>query len=167
MNPPVQFCGAKIRASFKSAKFSAENCDFFSQKALQTHFLTIFKLNKILSAMKIRLSTLFAAIAAAAVVSCTKHPVQPEFGIAATDTLVERNGIACNIEYRFASILNAEDSPAPCSDRTGEYRLFLRAGSILRHGAGGCRRRNRPDCRHLPRGQPAGRRRRHGIRDLR
>lgn len=62
--------------------------------------------------MKIRLSTLFAAIAAAAVVSCTKHPVQPEFGIAATDTLVERNGIACNIEYRFASILNAEDSPA-------------------------------------------------------
>ena len=44
--------------------------------------------------------------------SCTKRPVQPPaFGIAATDTLVSRNGIACKIEYRFASILNAGKSP--------------------------------------------------------
>lgn len=61
--------------------------------------------------MKIRTPLLLAA-AALAVVSCTKHPVRPEFGIAATDTLVNRNGISCNIEYRFASILNAGDSPA-------------------------------------------------------
>lgn len=61
--------------------------------------------------MKIRLSLLCAAAALAAV-SCTKHPVQPRFGIAATDSLFSRNGISCNVEYRFASILNAGDSPA-------------------------------------------------------
>ena len=61
--------------------------------------------------MKTRISLLLAAALLAAG-SCTKRPVQPRFGIAATDTLVSRNGIACKIEYRFASILNAGKSPA-------------------------------------------------------
>lgn len=62
--------------------------------------------------MKTRISLLLAAALLAAAGSCTKRPVQPRFGIAATDTLVSRNGIACKIEYRFASILNAGKSPA-------------------------------------------------------
>ncbi len=62
--------------------------------------------------MKIRLSPYLAAAAAVAVVSCAKQPAGPEFGIAATDTLIHRNGISCKVEYRFASILNAADSPA-------------------------------------------------------
>lgn len=61
--------------------------------------------------MKIR-TPLFLAAAALAVASCTKRPVLPDFGIAATDTLINRNGISCNVEYRFASILNAGASPA-------------------------------------------------------
>ena len=62
--------------------------------------------------MKTRISLLLVAALLAAAGSCTKRPVQPRFGIAATDTLVSRNGIACKIEYRFASILNAGKSPA-------------------------------------------------------
>ena len=62
--------------------------------------------------MKTRISLLLVAALLAAAGSCTKRPVQPRFGIAATATLVSRNGIACKIEYRFASILNAGKSPA-------------------------------------------------------
>lgn len=62
--------------------------------------------------MKIRLSPLIAALAALMVVSCVKRPVQPRFATQAIDSLLRGNGFVCNIEYRFASISNAEGNPA-------------------------------------------------------
>lgn len=62
--------------------------------------------------MKIRTSALLAAAIVLAAVSCTKRSVQPEFDTVAIDTLIDGNGFACDIGYRFASIRNASASPA-------------------------------------------------------
>lgn len=61
--------------------------------------------------MKIRIS-LFLAAALLAVGSCTKRPVRPDLGTTAIDTLISNNGLACKVEYRFATIRNAAASPA-------------------------------------------------------
>lgn len=61
--------------------------------------------------MKIYTSALLAALVLAAA-GCTKRPVQPRFDTVAIDTLIEGNGFACDIQYRFASIRNASSSPA-------------------------------------------------------
>ena len=55
-----------------------------------------------------------ALLAAAALTagSCTKRPVRPQFTVVSTDSLISGNGFSCDFEYRFASIANAQDSPA-------------------------------------------------------
>ena len=60
---------------------------------------------------------ILALLAAAALTagSCTKRPVRPQFTVVSTDSLISGNGFSCDFEYRFASIANAQDSPAPVS----------------------------------------------------
>lgn len=58
---------------------------------------------------KIRTTTLVALAALTA--ACTHKPVQPRFETLTVDTLLDR-GTPCNIEWRFASIANAAESPA-------------------------------------------------------
>jgi len=55
-----------------------------------------------------------ALLAAAALTagSCTKRPVRPQFTVVSTDSLISGNGFSCDFEYRFASIANAQNSPA-------------------------------------------------------
>jgi len=55
-----------------------------------------------------------ALLAAAALTAgaCTKRPVRPQFTVVSTDSLISGNGFSCDFEYRFASIANAQDSPA-------------------------------------------------------
>lgn len=62
--------------------------------------------------MKIRTSALLAAVLVLIAAGCTKRPTQPRFDTVAIDTLIEGNGFACDIQYRFASIRNASSSPA-------------------------------------------------------
>ena len=54
---------------------------------------------------------LLAAAALLAVSSCSRGPVRPEIDIVTADTLLARNGAECRIEYRFATIRNADKSP--------------------------------------------------------
>lgn len=73
--------------------------------------------------MKFRTLALLAA--ALTVGSCTKCPVQPRFTIVSADSLVSGNGFSCDFEYRFASIANAEDSPALAAiERANIGRFF-------------------------------------------
>lgn len=44
--------------------------------------------------------------------ACTKHPVLPDLSTRAVDTVLHGKANFCNVEYRFASILNAAKSPA-------------------------------------------------------
>lgn len=62
--------------------------------------------------MKIRSFALLTATAALTLAACSKRLAQPVFTVEAIDTLLDGNGFTCNIEYRFASIGNASDSPA-------------------------------------------------------
>ena len=57
---------------------------------------------------------ILALLAAAALTagSCTKRPVRPQFTVVSTDSLISGNGFSCDFEYRFASIANAQNSPA-------------------------------------------------------
>lgn len=58
----------------------------------------------------LRLLFLAAALLTCA---CTRRPVQPRFGLLAVDTLLSSpGGIACQVSYRFAPILNAAEAPA-------------------------------------------------------
>ena len=73
--------------------------------------------------MKFRTLALLAA--ALTVGSCTKRPVQPRFTVVSADSLVSGNGFSCGFEYRFASIANAEDSPALAAiERANIGRFF-------------------------------------------
>ena len=78
--------------------------------------------------MKIRIS-LFLAAALLAVGSCTKRPVRPDLGTTAIDTLISNNGLACKVEYRFATIRNAAASPAlEAIEQTNIGYFFLLEG---------------------------------------
>ncbi len=93
--------------------------------------------------MKTRISLLLAAALLAAG-SCTKRPVQPRFGIAATRharRAATESPARSNTDSRRSS---TPGNPPPSRRRAGEHRLFLlRSGSLLRHGAGGRCRRHR------------------------
>ena len=62
--------------------------------------------------MKFRTLTVLAVAATLTVGSCTKRPIQPQFSVITADTLIDGNSFTCKIEYRFASISNAQASPA-------------------------------------------------------
>lgn len=62
--------------------------------------------------MKFRTLTILAVAATLTVGSCTKRPIQPQFSVITADTLIDGNSFTCKIEYRFASISNAQASPA-------------------------------------------------------
>lgn len=63
--------------------------------------------------MKIRPLVLLAAAAALSSLSgCTTRPVHPLFGLLSIDTLLGGGAPECRVEYRFATIVNAGDSPA-------------------------------------------------------
>ena len=58
-------------------------------------------------------TALFVAAAALVIASsCSRRTVHPEIGTVTADTLLVRNGAECRIEYRFATIRNADKSPA-------------------------------------------------------
>ena len=44
--------------------------------------------------------------------ACTRRPALPQLGTLCIDTLLSRNGTSCQVDYRFATIRNASDSPA-------------------------------------------------------
>ena len=60
--------------------------------------------------MKIRYALLPAVAMLAA--ACTTRPIQPRLGSIDLDTLIGTRDAGCNITYRFATIANAQDSPA-------------------------------------------------------
>lgn len=71
---------------------------------------------------------LFVLLAAPALlqVGCRSHrPAQPEFGQFVIDTLLERRGADCRIEYRFATIRNASASPALKAIETANIGYFF------------------------------------------
>ena len=62
--------------------------------------------------MKPRRSYLAAALLVLTLGACTKRPAQPVFTTLAVDSLLCGEGFSCRIEYRFASIANAQGHPA-------------------------------------------------------
>ena len=62
--------------------------------------------------MKTRRSYLAAALLVLTLGACTKRPAQPVFTTLAVDSLLCGEGFSCRIEYRFASIANAQGHPA-------------------------------------------------------
>lgn len=74
--------------------------------------------------MKFR-TALLLATAVLAAGSCTKRPVQPRFAVVAIDTLLSGSGFACEVEYRFATIANAEDSPALAAIEQANINRFF------------------------------------------
>lgn len=90
---------------------------------------------------------ILALLAAAALTagSCTKRPVRPQFTVVSTDSLISGNGFSCDFEYRFASIANAQNSPALAAiERTST--VF----STWRISKGRPKRRLRPRSVRLP-----------------
>ncbi|EKC78671.1 conserved hypothetical protein, secreted, partial [human gut metagenome] len=74
--------------------------------------MVTFKKHKRRLAMKKSLTVLLAALALLQI-GCRSHrPAQPQFEQLAIDTLLERDGADCRIEYRFATIRNTSESPA-------------------------------------------------------
>ena len=62
--------------------------------------------------MKYIKTAILIAGMAAATAACTRKPVVPQFGMLTIDTLIGTPANGCKIEYRFATIANAEKSPA-------------------------------------------------------
>ena len=62
--------------------------------------------------MKYIKTAILIAGMAAATAACTRKPVAPQFGMLSIDTLIGTPANGCKIEYRFATIANAEKSPA-------------------------------------------------------
>lgn len=59
-------------------------------------------------------------------IGCRSHrPVQPEFEQLAIDTLLERRGADCRIEYRFATIRNTSESAALQAIETANIGYFF------------------------------------------
>ncbi len=86
--------------------------------------------------MKFRTLALLAA--ALTVGSCTKRPVQPQFTVVSADSLVSGNGFSCGFEYRFASISNAEDSPALAAIERANIGRFFELENFEGTPRGGC-----------------------------
>lgn len=62
--------------------------------------------------MKKSASALFVALFALLLSACSDRPVDPEAGEFVVDTLLENGTLECRVSCRFATILNAGDSPA-------------------------------------------------------
>ena len=62
--------------------------------------------------MKYIKTAILIAGMAASPAACTRTPVVPQFGMLTIDTLIGTPANGCKIEYRFATIANAEKSPA-------------------------------------------------------
>ena len=62
--------------------------------------------------MKYIKTAILIAGMAAATAACTRKPVVPEFSMLSIDTLIGTPANGCKIEFRFATIANAEKSPA-------------------------------------------------------
>ena len=62
--------------------------------------------------MKYIKTAILIAGMAAATAACTRKPVAGRFGMLSIDTLIGTPANGCKIEYRFATIANAEKSPA-------------------------------------------------------
>ena len=71
---------------------------------------------------------LLSAAALLLAVSCTRRPVRPAFGTVSVDTLLGDSGAGCRIEYRFATILNAAESPALQAVEQANIRYFFQTG---------------------------------------
>ena len=71
---------------------------------------------------------LLSAAALLLTVSCTRRPVRPAFGTVSVDTLLGDSGAGCRIEYRFATILNAAESPALQAVEQANIRYFFQTG---------------------------------------
>ena len=67
---------------------------------------------------------LLSAAALLLAVSCTRRPVRPAFGTVSVDTLLGDSGA----EYRFATILNAAESPALQAVEQANIRYFFQTG---------------------------------------
>lgn len=59
-----------------------------------------------------RLPALLPLAAAALAVSCSPRPTAPDFGERSVDTLLRHGAASCRVEYRFATIRNADASEA-------------------------------------------------------
>lgn len=59
-----------------------------------------------------RLPALLPLAAAALAVSCSSRPTAPDFGERSVDTLLRHGAASCRVEYRFATIRNADASEA-------------------------------------------------------
>ena len=73
---------------------------------------------------------LLSAAALLLAVSCTRRPVRPAFGTVSVDTLLGDSGAGCRIEYRFATILNAAESPALQAVEQANIRYFFQTGAF-------------------------------------
>ena len=71
---------------------------------------------------------LLSAAALLLAVSCNRRPVRPAFGTVSVDTLLGNSGAGCRIEYRFATILNAAESPALQAVEQANIRYFFQTG---------------------------------------
>ena len=96
--------------------------------------------------MKYIKTAILIAGMAAATAACTRKPVAPQFGMLSIDTLIGTPANGCKIEYRFATIANAEKSPALRSIEAANAGYFFEleefggtarqaAHSALRHTA--------------------------------
>lgn len=65
-----------------------------------------------ITAMNMFKTTLLAAASVLMAAGCTDKIVEPRFGILSIDTLLDNRRAECRVEYAFASIRNAADSPA-------------------------------------------------------
>lgn len=75
--------------------------------------------------MKLRIHVLLAAAAVIVLAGCTNAPVEPRFGLLSIDTLVSGGTQECRVEYRFATILNAGDSPALAAIEQANIACFF------------------------------------------
>lgn len=86
---------------------------FFQAFASASALVTTFIEDKSdITAMNMFKTTLLAAASVLVAAGCTDKTVEPRFGILSIDTLLDNTRAECRVEYGFASIRNATDSPA-------------------------------------------------------
>ena len=82
--------------------------------------------------MKYIKTAILIAGMAAATAACTRKPVVPQFGMLTIDTLIGTPANGCKIEYRFATIANAEKSPALRSIEAANAGYFWKSSAARR-----------------------------------